>query len=199
MKHPGLACLLNLQLALSLGGQSPAAPTTEKLKLQIVAGQAAIHNIRQRVASGIQVQVIDGENHPISGARVNFELPNNGAGGTFAKDSTSATATTDALGRAFVRGFRANDIAGKFTIAVSASYGGETAHATITQFNVLVEKASHKSSNGKVVAILGIVGAAAAGGAYAATHKSASPAPSTPAPVPTIGISPGTGVAGPPR
>jgi hypothetical protein len=200
MKRTGLACVLSVQLVVAAGAQTTGTPAAGKLKLQVLEGQAAIHNVRQYGASDIQVQVTDEENHPAAGATVTLQLPAEGAGGAFAKGATATTTKTDARGYAIFKGFRANGTAGKFSITVSASHNGESAQTSITQFNVIVDHPPHKSSTGKVVAIVGIVGAAAAGGAYAAAHKGASPAPAaSPAPIPTIGISPGTGVAGPPR
>ncbi len=125
-------------------------------------------------------------------------LPGQGASGTFANGAAMTTATADAHGQAVIKGFRPNGVAGKLEIAVTASAQGRTGHATITQFNMVVEKAAVKSGHGKLIAIVAVIGAAAAGGAYAGLRPKDSAAPVTP-PTPSIVITPGTGTVGPPR
>jgi hypothetical protein len=199
MRSGIISCFLAVQLALTAPAQNPPA---EKLTIAVIEGEGAIHNLRRRVASGptsgLTVQILDENKRPVEGATVTFTLPSEGAGGSFTQGVVTM-ATSDAQGRVVLSGFRPNGIAGKMEIRVTASYKGQVAHATITQFNMQVDSAAdHKSGHKKIVVILLIAGAAAAGGAVAATHKSSSapvPAPT----VTTIGITPGTGTVGAPQ
>ena len=202
MKHVPLTCVLVLQLALGpLAAQGPPAQPPpspgERLRLTVLEGEGAIHNIRRPLASDLIVQVTDRDRGPVAKAAVVFTLPAQGASGSFPGGANS-TVMTDAQGRAMVRGLRPNKVAGKFEIRVSVTHQGETARATITQFNMAVGDAAPKSGGGKILAVLIIAGAAAAGGAVAATRKSGSSPTSTQAP-PTITVSPGTGAVGPPQ
>jgi hypothetical protein len=195
MRSNVISCLLAACLAIApLEGQSARG-----LGIVIVEGNGAINNVGQPVPRAISVRVEDENKKPVPGATVAFTLPAQGASGTFANQSTDTTVTTDEQGLAVVRALRPNKSAGKMEIVVIASYQGQTARATVTQFNMLVQNAGHKS-NGKLILILSLVGGAAAGGAFAATHKSGTaPAPTTtPGPV-TIGITPGTGTVGGPQ
>ena len=184
-----VTCLIQLEAQLS----------PERLDIVIVEGEGAVNNIGQPAARDLAVRVEDENKKPVAGAAVTFTLPAQGAGGTFINQTGQATAMSDAKGLAMIRGLRPNKLAGKVEILVVASYKGQTARATVTQFNMLVRNAPKKSGSGKVILILSLVGAAAAGGAYAGTHKSgttATPAPPAPA---VIGITPGTGTVGAPQ
>jgi hypothetical protein len=144
--------------------------------------------------------VEDENNRPVAGAAVVFTLPGTGASGTFADGSRVLTVLTDQNGRAAMRGFTPNNVAGKMEIRVTASYRGQTASATISQTNVAAAAAAGAGS-GKLIAILAVVGGAAIGGVVAATRGGgSSPAPpvSPPPPQPTV-ITPGTPTVGPPR
>jgi hypothetical protein len=179
------------------GAQSPPS---DKLKVVIVEGEGAVNNIRQRSPREVVVQVKDDKDQPVSGAAVSLTLPAQGPGGTFGGSSRSATLTTDAQGMAVARGLRPNQTAGKFEIRVSVSHHGQTARATITQFNMSVQEPSRKSGHGKIIAILAVVGAAAAGGAYAGLHKGGSTTTAPAAVItPPIGITPGTATVGAPQ
>jgi hypothetical protein len=102
------------------------------------------------------------------------------------------TLTTDDRGEAVARRLRANRIAGTFQIRVSASLGGRMTTASITQTNV--DPGSHTSS--RTIAILAVLGGAAAGGAALAVRgKGKSASPASPATV----IVPGTPAIGGPE
>jgi hypothetical protein len=61
---------------------------------------------------------------------------------------------------------------------------------------------SAKAGSGKLLVIIALVGAAAAGGAYAGLHKSGSSTPSSvaqPTAAVPISIAPGAGTVGPPQ
>lgn len=200
MKRSGVAYLLAVWLSLPpLGAQSyEVPPSTDNLKILVLSGQGAVNNIRQRTARDLELQVNDEHDAPVADASVVLALPSQGPGGTFANGSATFMAMTDARGQVAIKGFRPNADAGKLLIAVTASYRGQTGHATITQFNMAVEETARRSGHRKLVVILVIVAAAAAGGAYAALGRSSS-TPAPPPPVPAIVITPGTGTVGAPN
>jgi hypothetical protein len=116
-------------------GQLATAQTVTALKIEIVEGDGAINNIKQRVSREPVVQVTDENDRPIGGAIVTFTLPQTGAGGVFANGSHLLTVTTDASGRAAAVGLRPNNVAGNFQIRVTASHQGQTASTSIPQSN----------------------------------------------------------------
>jgi hypothetical protein len=202
MDFAGIATALVLQLALApLMAQLPAPPPPASggLKVLILEGEGVINNVRQRAARELSAQVNDEQEKPVAGATVSFLLPSQGPGGTLPNGTSNTTVQTDAHGRAVAKGFRPNNLPGKLEISVTASYQGRAGRATITQFNMLVQAAPRKSGHGKIIAIVALVGAAAAGGAYAGLHKSGSTPVSAPAPIPSITLSPGTGTVGAPH
>ena len=185
-----------------LDGQlSPAAQQTSVggLSIIVVEGEGVPNNIGKSPARDLLIQVVDEKKKPVAGAAVAFTLPSQGASGTFANGALETTVMTDSEGVATVRALRPNKLPGKVEVLVLASYKGQTARATITQFNLLVRSTEQKASGSKVAIILSIIGAAAAGGAYAGLHKSPSaPTPTAPPPA-LIGINPGTGRVGGPQ
>jgi len=202
MKLAGICFLFALQLTRApLEGQPAAAttPETGSLRIVVVEGEALIHNLRQAATSQIVLRV-ESEDKPVAGASVALSFPAQGASGTFVNHAMASTVMTDARGTAVIRGLRPNQIAGKLEIRTTASYRGQTAGATITQFNIVVPSVARKSGNSKIIIILAAVGAAAAGGAYAGLHKNTSSpgAPATQPSIPSIGITPGTGAVGSP-
>ncbi len=105
--------------------------------------------------------------------------------------------TTDAQGRATVRGIRFNNQSGQMQIRATASYGGQTATATITQTNVGGPAASRGlSTTAKVLIIVGIA-AGVTVGAILATRGSSSSSSSSAA-APPITITAGTPTVGAP-
>ena len=197
----GFAVLLSGLLAL------PAlAQDVPKLNLVIVEGEGAINNIKQRTAREPVVQVEDENHRPVAGAAVMFELPSQGASGTFPGGGHSLTVMTDNQGRAVARGLRPNNVQGQYQIQVTASHNGQSAHSTITQTNALVAAGAAAGAaagiSGKLIAVIVVAAAAAAGGAIYATHSGGGSSNTTS----TIGtgtalvtISPGSGSVGPPH
>jgi hypothetical protein len=168
-----LSCLIltNLLQARPLSDPPQDAP---KLFINIVEGEGALNNVKQRVNREPVVQVEDENHKPIAGAAVVFFLPTSGPGGTFANGSQTLTVTTDSLGRASAKGIRPNHLTGKMQIRVSASANGQTASAMITQMNVVgANVGGGLSTTAKVLIVVAIAGGAAAG-AILATHGSSS-------------------------
>ena len=189
-----LLVLLNL-LRAPAWAQAPTG-----LSINIVEGEGAINNIRQRVNREPIVQVEDQNHKPVAGAVVLFLLPDNGATGTFPDGSHMLMTVTDNQGRAVARGIRPNNQSGPMQIRVTASLQGLTASAVITQTNLAGAAAASGfaglSTAAKLAIILGIAGGAAAAGVIVATHGSGggggSSSPST------ITLTPGTPSVGGP-
>ncbi|MGA2575039.1 MAG: hypothetical protein ABSH24_03345 [Bryobacteraceae bacterium] len=179
--------------------QAQDEPPTQ-LNIVIVEGEGAVNNLRQRVVREPIIRVEDQNHKPVAGAAVSFLLPENGAGGTFVNGTKLLTVTTDANGQAVARGIKPNNVSGQYQIKVTASSGKVTATATITQVNAAAAAAGAGAAAAggisvKLIAVLAIVGAAAAGGAiYAVTRgKSNSTAAQT------IALSPGGPTVGAPH
>jgi hypothetical protein len=183
--------LLNLFREPAWAQQAPTG-----LRINIVEGEGAINNVRQRVNREPIVQVEDQNRKPIAGAVVIFFLPDQGASGTFADGSRMLMTVTDNQGRASARGIRPNGQSGPMQIRVSASFSGLTASSVITQTNLAGAAAASGfaglSTAAKLAIILGIAGGAAAAGAIVATHTGGSSTP------PAVVISPGTPSVGGP-
>jgi hypothetical protein len=138
------------------------------------------------------VRVEDEANRGVPGAVVTFLAPTTGPGAVFGDSGTSLTVTTDDRGEVVARLLRSNRQAGAFQIKVSASSQGRTATAAINQTNV--DPGPHGSS--RKIAILALVGGAAAGGAIVAMRGGKSK-PAAAGPSGTVVVS-GTPTLGPP-
>lgn len=201
-----LSLLLAMQLPVADVARAQDGPPPAKLDIVIIEGDGAVNNIKQRIAREPVVEVRDENRKPVAGAAVAFTLPNNGATGVFTNGSRILTVTTDQAGRATMSGFQPT-AAGKMQIRVTASFRGQTASTSITQTNIVSAAAAGAAGAGagmstaKIVTILAIIGgAAAAGGAVAATRGGGStPTPGVVAPPSPAVISPGTPSVGPPR
>jgi hypothetical protein len=186
--------LLNLLGIPGWSQQNPAG-----LQIVIVEGEGALNNIKQRVTRDPIVQVEDENHRPIPGASVVFTLPNQGPGGTFDNGTNTLTTMTNNQGQAVARGIRFNNQVGTMQMRVTASFGGQTATAVITQTNLIGTSGGGGGGGGatKWLIILGVAGAVAAG-VIVATHGGSS-SPTTPPPVPTVTITPGVPAVGAPQ
>jgi hypothetical protein len=164
-----LAGLIALPFPPGASAQAPVA----KLNLVIVEGDGAINNIRQRTAREPVVEVQDENHRPVAGALVLFALPTHGASGEFPGGAHTLSVTTDAQGRAVGRGLQPNATRGQYQIQVTASSGGATGSAIVTQTNAIAGAGTAATAgiSGKLIAILVVAGAAVAGGVYWATHN----------------------------
>jgi hypothetical protein len=140
--------------------QSPAPA----LRILVIDGDGAVNLIQQKTAVSPLVEVRDRNNLPVAGAVVTFRLAGRSPA-LFAGGSRTLTVTSNAAGRAAAGGLQSTG-AGTYEIQVEASYQGQVATATISQSNV----ARVVSGGGISAATIGIVGAALAGGAVAATQ-----------------------------
>lgn len=189
-------CLLLCPNATVLRAQV-SVPRPE-MNILVLEGAGAINNTRERQGRDIVVQVRDGNRQPVPGAVVVFTLPERGASGEFAGGSKLATVVADKEGRALARIHRPNAVPGKWEIAVSASHEGQTARASVAQFNMNVERADDGGGRRKWLAVVAVAGAAAAGGAVALSRRGGGNGTPSAPPV-SIGITPTTGTIGPPR
>ena len=183
----GVAACLIVLLCSDLVTLPLSAQAQPRLTILIIEGEGAINNIRQRTAREPIVQVEDENKRPVAGAVVVFSLPDRGASGAFANGAQTMSVVTNSLGRAVASGLRPNNVSGNFQIQVNASYQGQTATATITQVNAAV---AGGIAVGKILAILGIAGGAAAGAIVAATRNNDRPRTT---------VSFGNATVGPPR
>ena len=192
--------LLVLLILLNLLRTPAWAQAPTGLSINIVEGEGAINNIRQRVNREPIVQVEDQNHKPIAGAVVIFFLPDSGASGVFPDGSRMLMAVTDNQGRATARGIRPNNQSGPLQIRVTASFQGLVASSVISQTNLAGAASASGfaglSTTAKLVIILGIAGGAAAAGAIIATHTGGGSSPSAPS---TVTLSPGTPTVGGPQ
>ncbi len=166
------------------------------LRVVVVEGEGAINDIGARTAKAPVVRVEDDDGRPLPGVTVTFVLPDMGAGGYFSHSGMSFTTTTDAGGIAAAGTLRPNNIAGRFSIRVTAARAGRTATAMVTQVNAAPEIAPRRSSRKKFV-ILGLAAGAAAGTIFAL--KGGGSSSSVTVPGRRSVITPGSPVFGPPR
>jgi len=195
-----LAVAIILQLV-TVRVHAQSLPT--ELNLVVVKGEGAVNIVGQRASAEPVIRVEDEQQRPINGATVVFTLPTEGATGEFRNGSKTLTVVTDKEGEAAAEGLRVNPVAGKLQIHINASYRGLRARTNVIQFNE--GSAVAKAGTGKILAILAVAGAAAAGGAILALRKgnpaasAGPPVPISPPAVAPIGITAGTGTIAPPH
>lgn len=151
-------------LCVSLCGLILAAglPAQNRLRIRVIEGDNAIHNIRGSNPVDLRVRIQDPQGQGIPNVPVTFSLPPAGAGGTFADGGLVSTVTTDADGTATARGFRPNRIEGRFPVRISAAHAGVTARQMIMQTNAAPQPTS--GSKRKLAVIAAVVAGAVIGG-----------------------------------
>jgi hypothetical protein len=100
------------------------------LRIEILDGEGAINNIRQRTAREAIVEVQDENHKPVSGALVIFSAK---GGSPFGR--TVLKATTDSSGRVSANPLQLKSKAGRLEIKVRASSQGRSATRIIHQTN----------------------------------------------------------------
>ena len=119
---------------------SSVAPAgVQHLYINILEGEDALNNIRQRDAREPVVQVTDENHKPVAGVALLFLIHGGDTGGTatFGNGATSLATTTDAQGIAHATGLQVGQQPGSFTIAVTATLGVVVATAVIHQSNFI--------------------------------------------------------------
>ena len=180
--------------------QATSPPAPAKLNINVVEGAGAVNNIKTRAAREFAVEVADENDKPVAGAVVTFVAPNQGPGGAFAGDTQLLTVMSDQDGRAVAGSYRPNSAVGDYNIQVTATFGGETASATISQSNRALAVAAVKKSNKKVLILVAVAAAVAvgAGAGLAGGHGSSSSNSASATPTATLGVGSGVTV-GPPH
>lgn len=114
-----------------------AAPSL--LHIEILEGEGALNNVRQRDAREPVVQITDENHKPVSAVAVLFLIRDggNGASASFGGQATSLTVKTDAEGIARAPGLQVAQTPGTFSIAVTATLGALVATTIIHQSVVL--------------------------------------------------------------
>ena len=181
------ATLIAVLLAASLDAQAPA------LRIVVVEGEDAVNIVQQKTAVRPLVEVRDRNNVPVAGATVTFTI-GGGQPAAFAGGLQTLTVTTNAAGQAAASGMSALG-PGAVQINVQAAFQGQIATAAISQTNFATAAAAAQASSAASGAsggaggssgaasggaagggggisgtTIGIVGAAVAGGAIAATQ-----------------------------
>jgi hypothetical protein len=100
------------------------------LRIVVIAGEDAVNVIQQKTAVAPIVEVRDKNDQPVAGVLVRFVV--RGGKGATLNGQTALSITTNSAGRAVVPAFSPTT-AGALQIDVTASYGGQTATATINQ------------------------------------------------------------------
>ena len=166
---------LALLIALLFFAFVPTVYAATGLTLEIVRGEGAIHNVRERQFVEPVIRVTD-NGLPAPDAIVTFVLPQVGPSGTFT-EGTTLTLTTGPDGIATGRGFRPNSLAGQFELRIAVSYLGRTARVSLLQTNAAPVQAQVRKSRSRAYVILGaVIGGAAAGAAATLGGGSSSPA-----------------------
>lgn len=166
-------------LVLGAGG----LPGAGGMQLHVLEGEGAIYPVGGLATRGISILVTDEAGKPVTGALVNFRLPEEGPGGVFGSGLRTQAVTTTADGRAAVSGMQWNTTAGSFEIRITAMKDQARAGIVATQHltDALQAKsggsgtfqASHHFFNKWVVIGL-VVAAGAAGGVFLAERAHSS-------------------------
>lgn len=141
-----------------------AGADQKTLQVNVIDGEGAFNDIRHSQARIPVVEVRDEDNRAVPNARVVFQLPETGPGGSFGDGSRTLIIDTDAQGRAPARGLHPNKVEGGFVISVTASKDGATGHADIRQSNTLAGGDQTVKTGGHGTAKILIAVAGAAGG-----------------------------------
>ncbi len=196
-----------LLLSGTLFMQGSLAQDMSVLRINVVEGDNAVHNLKRKAVSPTVVEVRDAGNRPVPDARVRFTLPAIGPGGRFAEGERVYTTHSNSEGRATMASFAPNGYEGSFTVVVEVNSAGREANAALKQTNGMYlatpaansfqgAPAMRSSNSRKVLLILGIGAAAAVAGILATQGGGRGGSAAVTTPPATIGIG-GIGVGGP--
>jgi hypothetical protein len=170
----------------------PSAQFTGSLSVRILSGDGAVNNVVRYTPNPTEIEVRDEADQLVPGASITFTFPATGPSGRFADSSRTWTTMTDNRGRVLLSRFVPNRLEGSYQILVNATLGERTGTALIRETNVVAVTTAgapkHLSSSAKVLIVLG-VGAAVAAGSLLAIKGGSVGNNST---VPTTTISIGT-------
>ncbi len=112
--------------------EAPMPAESGGLTIEILDGDQALNNIRQRTAREPIVQVEDKNHKAVAGALVLFTINSGPSGAGGAVDgATTFSVRTGPDGKATLHGLKPNSVSGQFTITVSATLGVLTAAAIL--------------------------------------------------------------------
>jgi hypothetical protein len=157
--------LVMLLLAWHLPAQDQSKqgePRPSGLKIFVLEGNGAVNYIPDGHGTTPVVEVRDDNGFPVSGAAVEFRLPEKGPGGDFPNGEHTLSTVTNLAGQVQAP-FTVRPLPGAFSVQVSAKIDTRSASALITQVNTLkaseaaktTTKAHHWYKNWKILAIIG--------------------------------------------
>jgi hypothetical protein len=144
-------------------GQSPQQfPVPTKLKIYVLGGKDAVNFIPDHQGATPIVEVRDENELPVTGAAVEFILPETGPGGEFLNGKHTFSAVTNNEGQAEAF-FTVRPEPGAFLIRVTATIDTRSGSAVIRQMNSLkasdaanaTMKPHHWYKNWKILALAG--------------------------------------------
>ena len=103
------------------------------LHIKVVAGDG-VQNAAGSHGKPLTVEVTDATGRPVAGARVSFQVPEEGPGGLFANGLRTDIAITDSNGRATEHGLQLNRVAGSVAIRITAAKEQQRAGTIARQF-----------------------------------------------------------------
>lgn len=182
-----LTAFLILTLAWSLPAQDAGG-----LSLLVISGNGAVNDIYKYAPTPTIIEVRDSLDQPVAGATVSFTFPEIGPSGRFADGTRTWTATTDPRGRVTMSGFVPNRSEGSYQIGVDAVSSGRSATVMIRETNAVFTSSNAKpkprmGSGARILIVLGIGGAVAAGSLLAIKGGSSGTGAATPATSISIG------------
>jgi hypothetical protein len=132
-----LTCVLGFTDATRAQSQLPAKEDQIKVVVELLDPKDVTHQTGAAYRSGIKIEVTDGQLRPLPGASVVVALSHaqGVAGAELAHGERTAELKLDPQGIGTITALRANRVRGDFTITATASFGGETGSAEVTQTN----------------------------------------------------------------
>jgi hypothetical protein len=120
---------------LTLSGSAQELPTSANVNIEILDGNDAVNNIKQKIAREESVRVEEENHKPVTGALIVFTAPKSGPGGSFVDGQKNFQVVTGPDGVARAR-FHPNDDTGEYLLNVTAFVQDQKAHVHIHQMNV---------------------------------------------------------------
>lgn len=160
-----------MNMVVALVGVVSLVYQTPALKIVVIQGEDAVNVVQQKTAVAPIIEVRDRNDLPVAGATVVFTV--NGSGGATFTGAQTFSVVTNAAGQATAAGLTPT-AAGVINISATATFQGQTATFAISQSNVLTAPSANAAGAGgastgggiglgKVIAIVGGIGAAGAG------------------------------------
>jgi len=154
--------LLAWHLPARQGNRQAAAPRPSGLRIFVLAGDGAVNFIPDGRGTTPVVEIRDENGFPVSGATVEFHLPETGPGGDFTNGQHTFSAVTNTAGQVQAP-FTVRPLPGSFSIQLTAKIDTRSISASISQVNTLkageatktTAKSHHWYKNWKILAIAG--------------------------------------------